>query len=124
MEQKATVTLDGAKATLVITGELLPDSPMVHHILAALLDKKNPPKVNVAFANERNVISYSVTFSHTKNILVAGKSEHDLAVEAENRGISVADLRLEKARQAQAAADAAKPKQPPAPAAPPAGPKV
>lgn len=95
---------------LVIHGELLPDTPLIHHILAALLDKNNPPEYEVNFENKNNVIGYTLTFTHEDDIVGIGKSEHDLHLEAANRTppISVEALREEKAaqaRQAQAASE-------------------
>jgi hypothetical protein len=120
MEQKAVVTLDhqlkDAKGkalphpltSLTIKGELLPESPIVHHILAALLDEKNPPQVNVEFKNVNNVLTYSVAFEHEDDVVAAGKAAHDLAVEAANAGIRVDDLVARKKAAADAAAKAAK----------------
>jgi hypothetical protein len=126
MEQKATVTLihqtqDARKrilpqplTSLKIEGELLPDSPLVHQMLAALLDKRNPPQVSVTFKNERNVITYAVTFSHTKNVVAEAQAEHELATEAVNRNIPIETLRDQKKQladaQAKLKAEAAAPK--------------
>lgn len=112
MEQKATVSfetqyndargkpLPQPSTTLIIQGELLPDSPLVHHMVAALLDRKNPPKVVVRYKNVGNKITYSVGFSHTKNVVAEGAAEHALATRAANMipPMTVEDLR---AREAQ-----------------------
>jgi hypothetical protein len=52
---------------------------MVHNMLAALFDKKNPPKANVKFANNNGVLSYTMTLSHTKNLLAEGVKARDKA---------------------------------------------
>ena len=101
MEQKASVSfdtqyLDADKkplpqplTTLTIAGELMPDSPMVHYMLAALLDKDAPPKVEVRFKNEANRITYAVVFSHPKNVVAEGLEAHDQAAAiADNRLLS------------------------------------
>lgn len=108
MEQKPKVTFDGQNGTLVIEGELLPDSPVVHHMLAALLDEEDPAKATVETSIVNDVISYKVTFSHTKDVVAAGKAAHDLAVEAANcvPPITVAELVERKAAAAKAKADA------------------
>ncbi len=110
MEQKSTVTLDGANATLVIAGELLPENEMVHHILSALLDKDDPPDAKIEFKKERNVITYKVTFSHSKDVLAEGKAELDIVTEARNRNMSVDAVRAQKKAQAEIAAKEAKKK--------------
>jgi hypothetical protein len=108
MQNKTTAAFDGQNATLTLTGELVGSSEMEHHILAALLDKKSPPKVSFSFENDKGVLTYKVVLSHTKDILAEGKREHDLHVEARNRRppMTVEALKEEKAQQAKAKAEA------------------
>jgi hypothetical protein len=106
MEQKATVAFDGQKGTLVISGELLPDTPIVHHILAALLNEDDPPKTEVDFKQVNNVFTYSLTFTHDADVLALGKAEHDLHVAAANAKMPVEDYRAMLIANAKAKAQA------------------
>jgi hypothetical protein len=56
-------------ARLVISGELLPQHEVVHHMIASLFDDQDPPKVDVEFSNFGNVLHYTLTFSSPKDIL-------------------------------------------------------
>ncbi len=90
--------------SLVVSGELLPPIPIQHHILAALLDESNPPKVDVEFKNVNVVLTFSVTFEHEDDMVSAGKEAHDLEKEAANciPPITVKAL-IERKKQAAAA---------------------
>lgn len=94
MELKATAVLDHKLTdengealphpltSLTVSGELLPMVPIQHHILAALLDPKNPPEVKVKYGNNNGVLSFTLTFSHEDDVVAAGKAAFD-AAEAE-----------------------------------------
>lgn len=121
MEQKATVTLDyqtfeivnGKQrplpfplAKLTIDGELLPNNEQVHHILAALLDKSDPPEVLVKFSNKHNVLTYSVTFTHDKDVLAQGAESHRVTLKARDKNMSVAEVKAAEKAEANALAKA------------------
>lgn len=94
--------------TLTVKGELLPAAEVQHHILAALLNESNPPKVDVEFTNVNNVLSFTLTFEHDEDVVEAGRVSHALAVEARNSipPITVAELKKRKEAAAKAQADA------------------
>jgi hypothetical protein len=71
--------------TLTVKGELLPPIPIQHHILAELLNEKNPPKVSVEFKNVNGVLTFSVVFEHADDVIASGKAAFDAAVEAANQ---------------------------------------
>ena len=75
--------------TLSIEGEISADTPLIYQVLAALLDKDNPPEVDVEFEASNGRVTYSLQFSHEDNILQKGKEEHDLTVAAENARMTV-----------------------------------
>jgi hypothetical protein len=102
---------DAAKSLLVIKGTLLAPSELAHEHLVALLDEENPPAVEVEFKTVRDVVTFQATLKHTKDIATAGHAALKLRHEARDRGVSVADLKAEKAAAEKAAKKPPKPKE-------------
>jgi len=62
VNQNAKVEFDG-RTNLTVSGEFLPFSEGEHNALVALLDEANPPQVSVTFRNEKDILSYTLSFT-------------------------------------------------------------
>ncbi len=105
---QAGVNIPAQPARLVISGELLPQHEIVHHMLMSLFDEKEPPKVNVEFTNRGSVLRYTLTFSSDKDILGTAAAETRARKMAEDGRITIEAARERVAEQMKGEAEAEK----------------
>ena len=100
------VGLDGG---LEITGEIIPDTPLQHEMLVAVLgDSKVEPTCEVTYTVEpmTEKITFKVRFEHDKDVVAAANARLADRRDADDAGVPL-HIHLEKKAAKEAAAKAA-----------------
>jgi hypothetical protein len=92
VEVKAVGTFDPQGGSLSIEMALLPNNPLIHEMLAALLDESEKPEVTVDYTNVNDVVRAKLIFSTKRNIVKIGQAGLALRKQADDEATTIPEI--------------------------------